>query len=182
MDNRQLRETCVEFAHAPRRRRPFFQMCEGDRCCRVLFSILNWMARLFTPASRPSPTCDTGWLSSPLVLPFCLGLIGGSGLFDPGTQSPGMSRVWHTKYLGRNRIISVLRKKDTVTQTVKYPRGAVPQATRSPGSSPAKKASRLSSARNPMASRVSAVALPIWGIKKVLGSSANRGSMVGSLL
>jgi len=37
--------------------RPFFQIREGDRCWRVLFSILNWMARLFTPASRPSPTC-----------------------------------------------------------------------------------------------------------------------------
>ncbi|GBE43968.1 hypothetical protein BMS3Bbin10_02052 [bacterium BMS3Bbin10] len=50
---------------------------------------------------------------------------------------------------------------------------AVPagQATRSRGSLPAKKASRLSRARKPMASRVSAVAEPIWGSRKVLGNS-----------
>ena len=49
------------------------------------------------------------------------------------------------------------------------------QATRSPGSRPAKNASRLSRARNPMASRVSLVALPMWGIRKVFGSSRYPG-------
>ena len=44
-------------------------------------------------------------------------------------------------------------------------------ATRSPGSRPAKIASRLSNARKPMASRVSRVALPICGSRKVLSSS-----------
>jgi hypothetical protein len=60
MDIRQLRETCVEFAPAPRLRRPFFKIFEGDRCCRVLFSIPDWMARLFTPANRPSRIRDSG--------------------------------------------------------------------------------------------------------------------------
>ncbi len=50
-----------------------------------------------------------------------------------------------------------------------------PYATRSPGSSPLKKASRLSRARNPMASRVSVVALPMWGIRKVFFKSRYLG-------
>ena len=48
--------------------------------------------------------------------------------------------------------------------------GDISQATRSRGSFPAKIASRLSSARNPMASLVSFVALPICGIRNTLGS------------
>ena len=56
------------------------------------------------------------------------------------------------------------------------------QATRSPGSRPAKNASRLSRARKPMASRVSRLALPICGSRKVLSKAAIRGSTLGSLL
>ena len=56
------------------------------------------------------------------------------------------------------------------------------QPTRSRGSRPAKTASRLSSARNPMASLVSFVALPICGIRNTLGNSRYPGWMSGSLL
>src|SRR3546814_4251160 len=52
------------------------------------------------------------------------------------------------------------------------PRRLVPPdyATRSCGSRPAKTAPRLSRARKATASRVSAVALPMWGRAKTLGS------------
>ena len=160
MDNRQLRETCVEFVPAPRLRRPFFQMCEGDRCCRVLFSIPDWMARLFTPASPPSPTRDSGWLSSLYSSLCCLGLFGGSGLFDPGTQPPEWAKCDIPNTLAAIAKFQPCAKRHSFLDNP-VSRGRRAQATRSPGFRPAKKASRLSSARKPMASRVSVVALPI---------------------
>ncbi len=79
------------------------------------------------------------------------------------------------------RVLTHRRDDDTVLQreaaerkSIEKHRMTVPlrdefQATRSRGSWPAKYASRLSSARNPIASRVSAVALPMCGIRNVLG-------------
>ena len=51
----------------------------------------------------------------------------------------------------------------------------ITHATRSRGSPPAKMASRLSRARKPIASRVSRVALPTWGSRKVLSRSRYPG-------
>ncbi len=54
------------------------------------------------------------------------------------------------------------------------------QGTGSIGARPDSTALTLASARRPMASRVSTVALPICGVRKTLGSSASRVSKAGS--
>lgn len=78
-------------------------------------------------------------------------------------------------------VVAVQHRSHRIADTDRFLPTPRHQATRSRGSRPANTASRLSSALKPMASRVSRVALPIWGSKKVLLSCANAGSMLGSL-
>src|SRR5207247_1751246 len=56
----------------------------------------------------------------------------------------------------------------------------VDHTTRSRGGAPAKKAVRFSSARSPMAARVSAVALPRWGSSTTFSSVRSSGGTSGS--
>ncbi len=85
------------------------------------------------------------------------------------------------KYTPPQPFVAVQHHPRRIADTDRFLQTPRHQATRSRGSRPANTASRLSSALKPMASRVSRVALPIWGSKKVLLSCANAGSMWGSL-
>ena len=103
----------------------------------------------------------------------------GSRILDVGC-GPGIDTIPLAEIVGPSgEVIGVDIDQDMLTQAeeLAISRGVMTrsqkpmlQPTRSGGSCPANQASRFSSARNPIALRVSIVALPTWGRRNTLVS------------